>query len=96
MAVVSDAEDRLERTKVYITDHLEETEADRVHFLTPDAFFELLEKREAETRGGEQTVGDYKVRVEYETVGEEEKKTRSDTIWKTIIKGFRRLQEDDS
>lgn len=96
VVVVSDEEDRRERTEAYLREELSDEEGDRLHVLSPDALFELLEEREAEIQGGEQRVGGYKVNVEYETVDEAEQKTRKNVIAKVVTKAMQRLRGEDS
>lgn len=74
---------------------LSDEEFERLRVLASDALFELLEEREAETQGGEQRVGGYKVNVEYQTVDEAEQTTRKNVIAKVITKAMQRLRGDD-
>jgi hypothetical protein len=62
--------------------------------LTPEEFFAFAETLEAGAMGKDGKVRGYKVKVQYQAVGEEEKKAKKQAISQVILKAVRRLKGD--
>lgn len=95
--VVSADRKALSRAQAYVAPQLEEKDRERVRFLTPEELFSFLEARDAHAAAGEETVRGYKVKVQYRSVGEDEKEAKRQAISKVILGAVKRLRgKDDS
>jgi citrate synthase len=74
---------------------LSEEESARVHVLTPEEFFAFAETLDAGAAGKDGKVRGYKVKVQYQAVGEEEKKAKKQAISQVIMNAVRRLKRGD-
>jgi hypothetical protein len=86
------------KAKESIATALNEEERVRVHVLTPEEFFafaETLEAGAAGSDGKDAKVRGYKVKVQYQAVGEEEKKAKKQAISQVIMNAVRRLKGGD-
>jgi hypothetical protein len=83
------------KAKESIAAALNEEERARVHVLTPGEFFAFAETLEAGVAGKDGKVRGYKVKVQYQAVGEEEKKAKKQAISQVIMNAVRRLKGGD-
>jgi hypothetical protein len=82
------------KAKEAVTQAVNEEDRARVHVLTPEEFFAFAETLEAGAMGKDGKVRGYKVKVQYQAVGEEEKKAKKQAISQVILKAVRRLKGD--
>lgn len=77
--------------KASIGDH----DLTRVQFLTSEEFYAFLEGLDASAASKEQTVRGYKVKTNYQTVSEAEKRARKKVIAEAILEALREKKEQD-
>ena len=92
IAVVSSERKTLNKAKEFVLPTLSEDEATRVQFLTPEELFEFIETLEATAAGKEETVRGYKVKVQYQPLGEAEKSSRKQAVSQVILGAIKRLK----
>jgi hypothetical protein len=90
--LVSTESKMLSKAKERASSSLKEEDFRRVQFLTPEELFLFMEGLEAHDAGGEETVRGYKVKVQLTPVGENEKKSRTQAIGKTILQALKRMK----
>jgi hypothetical protein len=83
----------LGRMREFISERLGGEQKDFVHFLTPDEFFSYLEQRQAAAASTEQTIRGYRVRVNYQPLGDEEKNVKKQAVSDVIVQAMRRLKQ---
>lgn len=71
---------------------LDECQLKKIVFLQPEEFSSFMDQMEAQSLTEEKTVRGYKVRVNYQAISEEEKKTKRQTIGKVIFGALKRLK----
>lgn len=64
----------------------------QVRFFLPEDFFMFLDQAIAESKGREETIKGYKVKVKYKSLSAEEQKARKEAIAKTVLQAMRRLK----
>ncbi len=79
--------------KKFIVPELEESERDKIRFLTVDEFLAFLDEASASPGTTEGTVRGYRVRVTRKMVSEEEAKARREAINQVIAKSLRQMKE---
>ena len=92
VVVVAPERKTLRKTAQLVESSLDEATADRVRCSTPEELFVFLEQLDALAASREQTVRGYKVKVQYKTVGEEDKEARRSAISKVILRALKRLK----
>lgn len=78
----------------YTQQHLEEELQERVFFYLPDQFIEFLDQDDADQSSTSGIVRGYKVKVQYNSLGEEERKGRREAIAKVIANSMRRMKSE--
>jgi hypothetical protein len=94
VALISSERKILAKAREAIAAAVGEADRKRVQVLTPEEFFAFVETLEAGAARREETVHGYKVKVQYQPVGEEEKKAKKQAISQVILKAVRRLKGD--
>lgn len=72
---------------------LEAEYQEKVSFYTPEAFIGFLDQRVADSAAKETTVRGYKVKVNYSSLSEAEKKRRKDAIAKVIVQSMKGVKK---
>ena len=80
----------LKRIKHRASSELNEADLERVRFLRPEEFFSYLEKLAASTLAKEERLEGYTVRVQYQPIGEAERKARREAVAQVILQSLRR------
>lgn len=83
----------MERVKKFATQKLKESDRKKILFFQPEELFFYLEEQAAREAGKEERVKGYKVKVQYQPVEEEEKRTKREVIAKIILQAMRRLKQ---
>ncbi len=82
----------LDKVKTLASAALVEQDWARVHCLAPDKVDSFLDQIEAQAAATEQTIRGYKVKTNYTTISEAEKKTRKKIIAETIVKALKKMK----
>lgn len=72
---------------------LKKSEQNKLLFFQPEELFFYLEEEVAGEAGKEERVKGYKVRVQYQPVGDAEKKTKREAVAQVIVQALRRLRK---
>lgn len=92
IAVISSERKTLNKVKEFVLPTLSGDEVTRVQFLTPEELFAFIETLEATAAGKEETVRGYKVKVQYQPLGEAEKSSRKQAVSQVILGAIKRLK----
>jgi hypothetical protein len=84
----------LEKIKALASQKLNASDQEKILFFQPDELFFYLEKEAAGFAGKEERIKGYKVKVQYQSVGEAEKKTRREAVGQVILQALRRMKEE--
>lgn len=69
-----------------------EAQLSAVQFFLPEDFFVFIDQLAAESKGKEETIKGYKVKVKYKSITAEEQKGRKEAIAKTVLQAMKRLK----
>ena len=83
----------LDKVRRLATQKLPEPDLQRVLFLQPDELFSYLDQEAAQGASKEERVKGYRVKVEYQPVGESEQQARREAVGQVILQALRRLRE---
>jgi hypothetical protein len=64
-----------------------------VRFLMPEEFLSYLEQKQAESAGTEQTIRGYRVKINYQAVGDQDKNVKRQAVSNVIVQAMRRLKQ---
>ncbi|MCX6168669.1 MAG: type IV secretion system DNA-binding domain-containing protein [Ignavibacteriales bacterium] len=87
---------RIDAVRKLITDKLAPQYLDKVFFMLPDKlilFFEEETIKEIK-KGNENVIKGYRVKVEYKTISETQKKEKQDLVSGVVVRALRRLKRD--
>ena len=93
VAVVAPDVKKLARAEKTMRSILAAVELERTRFVTPDGLFAFVESLEAQHASKETTVLGYKVKVNYNAVGQATKTDRTAVISKVLAGSLKRLKE---
>jgi len=93
IAVVSSEKKALGKIQDAAITALSEMEINRVQFYLPEDFFMYIDQIGAESKGKEEVIKGYKVKVKYKSLTAEEQKARKQAIAQTVLQAMRRLRE---
>ena len=82
----------LTRIQDFISPQLEPDVLESVSFLLPEELLSYMEHAQATAASSQQTIRGYRVKVNYQAVGEQEKKTKKEAISNVIVQAMRRLK----
>ena len=83
----------LEKVKKLATQKLKECDLEKTLFFQPEELFFYLEQQVAGEASKEERVKGYKVKVQYQPVKEEEKRTKREAVAQVIVQALRRLKK---
>lgn len=83
----------LRKVRVLTAQELKESEQDKVLFFQPEELFFYLEEEAAGKASKEERVKGYKVKVKFQPVAEEEKRTKREAVGQVILQALRRLKK---
>jgi len=83
----------LEKIKALVVKRLKSPDQGKVLFFQPEELFFYLEKEAASFAGKEERIKGYKVKVQYQPVGETEKKSKREAVGQVILQALRRMKE---
>lgn len=83
----------LENVKSLVSQELNESDQKKVFFFQPEEFFFYLEKKIASEASKEERVKGYKVKVQYQPIQDNEKKTKREAVAKVILQALKRMKE---
>jgi len=83
----------LEKIKALVSQKIQASDQEKIHFLQPDDLFFFLEKEAAALSGKEERVKGYRVKVQYQPVVEAEKNTRREAVGQVILQALKRMKE---
>jgi hypothetical protein len=92
--VVSPEKKTLNQIKAFAASSLEEDQARKVSYCSPEELFDLLDELERESSTSERTVRGYKVRVRLRAAGPEEKKATHGAVSAVIAGAMKRRKKD--
>lgn len=84
----------LEKVRALVSQSLNETDRDRVLFFQPEDLILYLEEIAAGLARKEEKIKGYTVKVQYQPVGEDEKRAKREAIAKVILQALRRMKEE--
>lgn len=93
IVVVTSERKVLGRIKEAAFAEIGEAQLSAVQFFLPEDFFVFLDQFTAESKGKEETIKGYKVRVKYKSLSSDEQKARKEAIAKTVLQAMKRLRE---
>lgn len=64
-----------------------------VQFFLPEDFFVFLDQLAAESKGREETIKGYKVKVKYKSLTQNEQEVRKEAIARTVLQAMKRLKQ---
>ena len=85
----------LEKVRTLVSQELKESDQGKVLFFQPEELFSHLEQKVALEASKEEKVKGYKVKVQYQPLTEEEKKTKRETVAQVILRSVTRLKEKE-
>jgi|GEM_PF-2771323 len=83
----------LEKMKTLIAERVDQAEREKLLFFQPEELFSYLETEAATLAGKEERVKGYKVKVHYQPLEEEEKKTKREAVAQVILQSLKRQKE---
>ncbi len=89
--VCSPQEKNLEKIKALATEKIKETDFKKILFFKPEELYFYLEEEAASQAVTEENVKGFKVKVHYQPVKENDKKTKREAIAKVIVSAMQRL-----
>lgn len=92
IVLLTDEQKKLSNIQQFVQSQTEEPLAKNVHFLLPEAFIAFLDARNAKAASTEKTIREYKVKVKYSPVDQQEQKHKQEAIAKLIVESMRRLK----
>lgn len=95
IAVVTSEKKVLGKIKEAALAEINESQVEAVQFFLPEDFFVFLDQSAAESKGKEETIKGYKVKVKYKSITVDEQRARKEAIAKTILQAMKRMKEKE-
>src|SRR5262249_42433480 len=92
--LVASPERRLNTLKKFIVPHLEESDRERVRFLSAEDLVAYLDELSASLKPRQTTVRGYRVRVTQKTISEEDAAARRQAIAQVMAKSLKQLKDE--
>ncbi|MBI3365985.1 MAG: type IV secretion system DNA-binding domain-containing protein [Ignavibacteriae bacterium] len=87
---------RIDKIKNFVLKSLsDENERNKVLFLEPEEIFEFLGNRSMQSVPNDQRVKGYRVKVQYQELGEKESKGKRESVVQVVLQSLRRLKEKE-
>lgn len=80
----------LEKIKLLAQERFDQFEQEKLIFLQPEEVFTYLESEAADLAGGEESFKGYRVKVQYQSLEEEEKRVRREAVAQVILQSLKR------
>ncbi|MCD6082542.1 hypothetical protein J7J59_00265, partial [Candidatus Aerophobetes bacterium] len=79
--------------RVLVSQKINESDQGKVLFFKPEEVFSYLEKEAALEAEKEERIKGYRVKVRFQPVKEEDKRTKREAVAKVILQAMRRLKQ---